>query len=370
MKISFFKPSINQQEIEAIVKVMESWMIVEWEEVRRLEQRFNQYITNWKYYPVAVNSWTAALDVALKALDIWAEDEVIVPDFTFIATANAVRFQWAKVVFADVDEKSFNITLEQIKKVITPQTKAIIVVHLFWNPVEDIEQIAEFAKQNNVYLIEDVAQAHWAEINWKKAGSFGDASAFSFYATKNMATWEGGMVLFRDEEAHEKWKLIYNHGQSEKYLHTTLGRNFRMTNIQAAIGNVQLDKLDSLNQQRLDNALLYNQTLADQDVLQLPKVKEWPKHVFHQYAVVVKSNSHITREEIQQKLKEKWIPTAIHYPLPIHKQPYYQNLWYPEDICPTSSYLAQNIFSLPIYPGLRTEEIEYIAKNLLDIVKS
>jgi len=369
MKINFFKLSIDKQEIQAVVNVMKTWMVVEWEEVRKLEQRFNDYITNWKYYPIAVTSWTTALDLALKSLWIKEGDEVIVPDFTFIATANSVRFQKAKVVFADVDKQSYNITLAEIKKVITPKTKAIIIVHLFWNPVKDIEQIAEFCKQNNIYLIEDCAQAHWAEINWKKVGSFGSISCFSFYATKNMVTSEWWMTLFKNEEHYKKWKLIYNHGQSEKYLHTVLGYNFRMTNIQWAIWNVQLSKLDKLNNQRIENARFYNEILKNQNILQLPKVEENTKHVFHQYTLLVKENSRISRNEIQEKLKEKWIPTAIHYPIPVHKQPYYQDLWYKENICPNASYLAENIFSLPIYPWLKKEEIEYIAKTLLDIVK-
>ena len=369
MKINFFKPSIDEQEIQAVVDVMKSWMLVEGEQVRRLEEEFNNYITDGKYYPIAVTSWTTALDLALKSLEIWPGDDVIVPDFTFIATANAVKFQNANVIFADVDKKTYNITLENIKKVITPNTKAIIVVHLFWNPVSEIEEISKFCKENNIYLIEDCAQAHWAEINWKKVGSFWDVSCFSFYATKNMATSEGGMTLFNNEEDYKKWKLIYNHWQGEKYLHISLWYNFRMTNIQGAIWLVQLKKLDNLNKQRIENAKLYNKFLASQDILQIPEIKENTKHVFHQYTLLVKENSKITRDEIRQKLSEKWIPTAIHYPLPVHKQPYYKSLWYEENICPNASYLAENIFSLPIYPGLKKEEIEYIAKNLLDIIK-
>jgi len=369
MKINFFKPSINEEEIQAVVKVMQTWMIVEWEEVRKLEKWFNNYITNWKYFPIAVTSGTTALDLALKALWITDNDDVVVPDFTFIATANAVKFQNANVVFADVSKSNYNLNLEEIKKVITLKTKAVIVVHLFGNPITDIQEIADFCKQNNIYLVEDCAQAHWAEINWKKVWSFGDVSCFSFYATKNMATSEWWMCLFKDEDVYKQAKLIYNHGQSEKYLHTTLGYNFRMTNIQGAIWNVQLSKLDNLNKQRIENAKIYNKILKDQDVLQLPEIQENKVNVFHQYTVLVKDNSKITRNEIQEKLKEKWIPTAIHYPIPVHKQPYYQNLWYNENICSNASYLAENIFSLPIYPGLKKEEIEYIANNLLEIIK-
>lgn len=370
MKINFFKPSINEEEIQAVVTVMKSWMIVEWEQVRKLEKDFNDYITEWKYFPIAVTSGTTALDLALKTLWIKENDNVIVPDFTFIATANSVKFQNANVVFADVSKKNYNTNLEEIKKVVTPNTKAIIVVHLFWNPIDDIQEIVNFCKQNNIYLIEDCAQAHGAEINWKKVWSFWDASCFSFYATKNMATSEWGMTLFKDENNYKKAKLIYNHGQSEKYLHTILWYNFRMTNIQWAIWNVQLSKLDKLNNQRIENAKLYNQILSNQDILQLPEIQDSKINVFHQYTLLVKDNSKIARNKIQERLKERWIPTAIHYPIPVHKQLYYQELGYKEDICPNSSYLAENIFSLPIYPWLKKEEIEYIANNLLEIIKN
>ena len=369
MKINFFKPSVWQEEIDAVVEVMKSWMIVEWVEVRKLEKDFNQFITEWKYFPICVTSGTTALDLWLKAIWVNESDEIIVPDFTFIATANAVRFQNAKVIFSDVSKKSYNITLEEIKKVVTKNTKAIIVVHLFGNPISEIKEIAEYCIKNNIKLIEDCAQAHWATIHDKKVWSFWDVSCFSFYATKNMWTAEWWITLFNRESDYKKAKLIYNHGQSEKYLHETLGYNFRMTNIQAAIWNVQLSKLNWFNESRINNATEYNNILKEQNILQLPEIKEATINVFHQYTVLVKDWSNISRKEIQERLSEKWIPTAIHYPIPIHKQPYYKWLWYKENICSNTNYLCENIFSLPIYPGLTKEEIQYIAKSLLEIIK-
>lgn len=369
MNINFFKPSLWQEEIDAVVNIMKTWMIVEWEEVRKLEDNFNDYITNWEYYPICVTNWTIALDLALKAINIWENDDVIVPDFTFIATANSVKFQNANVVFADVDKTSYNITLENIKKVLTPKTKAIIAVHLFWNPIEDIEKISNFCKENNIKLIEDCAQSHGAMINWKKAWSFWDISCFSFYATKNMSTSEWWITLFKNQEEYQKAKLYYNHGQSEKYYHTTLWHNFRMTNIVAAIWNVQLWKLDNLNNSRIENAKIYNSILKNQNKLQIPEISSENVSVFHQYTILVKENSNITRKEIQEKLKNAWIPTAIHYPIPLHKQPYYATLWYNVEICPNTNYLTENIFSLPIYPWLTKEELEYIWNILLEIIK-
>lgn len=369
MKINFFKPSVDKEEIESVVEVMKSWMIVEWEQVRKLEKDFNWFISNGDFFPICVTSGTTALDLWLKALWINKNDDVIVPDFTFIATANAVKFQNANVIFSDVNKNNYNINLEEIKKVITPKTKAIIVVHLFWNPISDIVEIVNFCKEKNIFLIEDCAQAHWAEINWKKVWSFWDISCFSFYATKNMSTAEWWITLFKKKSNYKKAKLIYNHGQSEKYLHEILWYNFRMTNIQAAIWNVQFKKLNWLNNSRINNANYYNKILNNQDILQLPEDNKNSKNVFHQYTVLVKENSKITRSEIQEKLKEKWIPTAIHYPIPVHMQPYYKNLWYKESICQNTHYLTQNIFSLPIYPWIKEEELKYIGETLLEIIK-
>lgn len=369
MKINFFKPSVWEDEINAVVNIMKSWMIVEWEEVRKLEKNFNKYISKWEYYPICVTNWTVALDLALKVLDIKETDDIIVPDFTFIATANAVRFQNANVIFTDVDKETYNITLDSIKKVITPNTKAIIVVHLFGNPINEIKEIAEYCLGKNIKLIEDCAQAHWAEIHNKKVWSFWDISCFSFYATKNMWTAEWWITLFKYENDYNKGKLIYNHGQSEKYFHTTLGYNFRMTNIQAAIWNVQLSKLPSFNNTRISNAKQYNSILKNQNILQLPEIKKGITNVFHQYTILIKENSTITRQEIQNQLAKKWISTAIHYPIPIHKQPYYKALGYSSEICPNTNYLTENIFSLPIHPLLTDSEVEYIAKSLLEIIK-
>ena len=368
MQIIFFKTSIWQAEIDAVVGVMKTWMVVEWQEVRKLENDFNNYSCNWRYFPIAVSNWTVALDLALKVLNIQEGDEVIVPDFTFIATANSVRFQKAKVVFADVDLRNYNINLNDIKEKVTEKTKAIIVVHLFWNPIKNIKEIVNFADEKWIKVIEDCAQAHWAEIDGKRIWSFWWASCFSFYATKNMWCWEWWMTLFKDEIDYKKWKLIYNHWQSEKYLHTELWYNFRLTNIAAAIWNTQLAKLDELNSKRIYAANIYNEILSSQNILQLPIVNGWIKHVYHQYTVLLKKDSGINREELIGKLKDKWVPTAIHYPFPVHMQPYYQNLWYSEDVYPNSMYLSKNIFSLPVYPWLRKEEIEYVANTILSLI--
>jgi perosamine synthetase len=184
-----------------------------------------------------------------------------------------------------------------------------------------------------------------------------------------MCTAEWWMTLFKNENHYNNWKLIYNHGQSEKYLHTALGYNFRMTNIQAAIWNTQIKKIDLLNNKRIQNANIYTNVLKKQDFIQLPKDIINGKNVFHQYTLYVKDNSPLTRDQIMEKLSSLWIPTAIHYPFPIHKQPYYVWLGYNDNICPQSTLLSKNIFSLPIYPGLKKEEVQFIADSLFSLLK-
>lgn len=351
--IPISKPLIEDSEIRNVIEVLKSGMLASGEWVKKFEEEFAKYIGT--KYAVATANGTAALDAALKALGIKSGDEVIVPDFTFIATANAVLFQNAKPVFADVDERTFNIDPEDVLEKINQKTKAIIGVHLFGQPF-DLKAIKEICEDHKLFLIEDCAQAHGAEYKGMKVGSFGDVSCFSFYATKNMTTGEGGMVLTNEKEIERKLRLIINHGQEEKYLHTVLGYNLRMTNIQAAIGVAQLKKLDIFNEKRIRNAEYFNKRL--EAYLEIPYVEKDVKHVYHQYVVKVKDG----RDELLKFLHEKGVGAAVHYPLPIHRQPLYQRLGYPEDMCPNSVELSKVVLSLPVHPALKEDELRYICE--------
>lgn len=358
--IPLIKPLVGRPEIDNVLDVLNSGSLASGEWVKKFEDGFRAYIGT--EHAIATSNGTVALDIALKALDVKGGDEIIVPDFTFIATANSVLFQGAKPVFADIDARTFNIDPDDILAKISPKTKAILGVHLFGHPF-DVSALKEICEDHHLHLIEDCAQAHGAEYRGKRVGSFGDLGCFSFYATKNMTTGEGGMVTTSDEELKRRLSLIINHGQSQKYLHTTLGYNYRMTNIQAAIGVAQLEKLDRFNAQRIKNAEYLNKHLNFPGLI-TPFKNDAVKHVYHQYAVKVEDDFPLTRDEFLDYLSQNGIGSAVHYPYPIHLQPLYQSLGYDSDQCRVAMECSKAILSLPVYPGLTDDDMNYISNNI------
>lgn len=361
--IPIAKPLIGEEEINAVVDVLKSGMLASGKEVEAFEKEFADYLG--AKHGIAVINGTAALDVALKALKIKSGDEVITTPFTFIASVNSILFQGARPVFADIDPKTYNLDPNDVLEKINEKTKAIVVVHLYGQPA-DMKAFKEIAEDHGLYLIEDCAQAHGAEFEGQKVGTFGDIAAFSFYPTKNITTGEGGMVVTSDEELAKRAKLIRNHGQAEKYLHVELGYNLRMTNIAAAIGRVQLKKLDKWNERRIENAKALTEGIREIDGLIPPYVDKRVKHVFHQYVIKVEDFP-VERNELMEKLRERGIGTAVHYPIPVHHQPFYQKLGYPKDCCPNSIEAAKKVLSLPVHPAVGREEIAYITRTLKEI---
>lgn len=349
-------PIIGDEEIDNVVRALRSGMIASGEWVAALEEGFSRYLGT--EHAVATTSGTAALDIALKALGIKDGDEVIVPDFTFISTASSVLFQGARPVFADVDEHTFNIHPEDVLEKITPRTRAVIGVHLFGHPF-DVRTMREICDDHGLQLIEDCAQAHGAEHNGKKVGSFGDVSCFSFYATKPMTTAEGGMVACNSSELAARLRLLINHGQSEKYLHTTLGYNYRMSNVHAAIGVAQLKRLDALNDARIKNAHYLTEHVSV-DGIHPPVERAYAKHIYHQYVLKIGEDAPVSREQLITYLKERGVGSAIHYPLPVHSQPLYRALGYAGEQCPTATQLAGEVLSIPAHPALTDEQLEHI----------
>jgi perosamine synthetase len=362
--IPISKPVLGEEEINAVKEVLVSGFVVQGQNVEQFEKNFSDYIN--VNHAIAVANGTIALDVALKALGIEEGDEVIVPSFTFISTANSILFQGAKPVFADVDEKTFNINHNDVLEKITDRTKAIIGVHLFGHPF-DVNVIQEICEDHNLFLIEDCAQAHGAEYDGRKVGSFGLVGGFSFYATKNMTTGEGGMITTDSSDITKACGLLRNHGESQKYYHTRLGYNYRMTDIQAAIGLAQLRKLNRFNDERISHADYFNRHL-NVEGLKLPHRKNGIKHVYHQYAVTIEEEEGfpMSRTEFMEYLKNKGIGCAIHYPLPIHKQPLYQRLGYTDERvhCPVATALSQKILSLPVHPALTEKDLVFIAETI------
>jgi perosamine synthetase len=357
VQIPVARPAIGQDEISAVVAVLESGKLAAGENVAEFERLFADYCGTT--HAIAVNNGTAALHAALLAADIGHGDEVIVPAFSFIATATAVSMTGAKPVFADVNEQTFNIDPLKVEDCITSKTRAVIGVHLFGQPF-DVQDIQNICESRNLMLIEDAAQAHGAMWNGEKTGGFGHFGCFSFYATKNMTTGEGGMVTTSEKVSAERLRLLINHGQSEKYLHTRIGYNYRLTDIGAAIGITQLKKLEKFNNRRRKNAEYYERHIDVKGIL-TPFVSPGMHHVYHQYVIRLTDEFPMKRADFIEYLKLKGIGSAIHYPLPIHHQPVYSAASEP-DSCPISTSLASSVLSIPVHPLLDQKELAYICE--------
>ena len=357
--IPIAKPVIGEEEIAAVTAVLQSGIIAQDSRVREFEEQFAALTgTN---YAIAVNSGTAALHVALLARGIGRGDEVITSPFTFISTASAILFTGATPVFADISLDSFNITPASIEEKITPQTRAVIPVHLYGQPC-DMKGIMEIARKHNLIIIEDACQAHGAEYNGRKVGSFG-TGCFSFYPTKNMTTGEGGMITTNDEDITQRARMIRNHGQKQRYYHDMLGYNYRMTDIAAAIGLCQLGKLEGFTRRRKENAAYLAHELNKILGLITPGIQPGATHVFHQYTIRVTPAFGMSRDELRKSLAEKGIMTEIYYPLPIHQQPVYRELGY-NDSLPNAEQAAKEVLSLPVHPSLAQEDLEEIVEGI------
>jgi perosamine synthetase len=355
VQIPVARPAIGQDEISAVTAVLESGMLASGERVAEFERNFADYCGTT--HAVAINNGTAALHAALLAADIGQGDEVIVPSFSFFATASAVSMTGAKPIFVDVNEQTFNIDPVQVENQINPKTKAVIGVHLFGQPF-DVQGIKQVCESHNLTLIEDAAQAQGAICNGEKTGAMGNLGCFSFYATKNMTTGEGGMVTTSEKALNERLRLLINHGQSEKYLHTRLGYNYRMTDVAAAIGLVQLKKLEKFNTRRRKNAEYYDTHISVKGLI-TPAVAQGMHHVYHQYVIRLTDEFPMKRADFMEYLKVKGIGTAVHYPIPIHHQPVYARANEPES-CPVSTRLASSVLSIPVHPLLDQKELAYI----------
>lgn len=364
MKIRIVEPVIEDDDINNVVEVLKSKWLVHGPVVEEFEHKFADYIG--VKHALAVMNGTVALYLILSALDIGQGDEVIVPDFTFIATANTVLMRGAKPVFADIELETYNIDPDDVLEKITNKTKAIIAVHLYGHPA-NMKDLLEIAEDYKLYVIEDAAQAHGAEIHGVKVGSIGHAAAFSFYATKNMTTGEGGMITTNTEWIASKIKLLRDHGQEAKYYHVTLGGNYRMTAMQAALGISQLKKLDKLNNARIRNAEYLISNLRDVTSIKLPKVKPGYKHVWHQFVIWVKDEHPLGRDKLAEELHRRGIQTAIHYPRPVHLQPLYRALGYPSNICPRSIEASKHVLSIPVHPLLTQRELDYIIETIREL---
>lgn len=352
IKVPIAKPIIGEEEIENVVEVLKSGMIAQGPRVAEFEQKFADWVG--AKYGIAVNSGTAALHVALLSYGIGEGDEVITTPFTFIATGNSILYTGAKPVFADIDLKTYTMNPESIEALITEHTKAILPVQLYGQSA-NMDKINDIAEKHGLMVIEDAAQAHGATCNGRKVGSLGDMSCFSFYPTKNMTTSEGGIITTDDEELAENAKIFRAHGASVRYHHDEVGYNFRMTDISAAIGLAQLDKIDGFNDKRIKNAAYLNEGLKDVDGIITPYCAYDSKHVYHQYTIRVEGN----RDDWVDIINECGVGTGIHYPIPLYNQPIYKSLGITGN-CPRAELAANSVISLPVHPSLTKEDLDLV----------
>lgn len=366
------KPLFISDEKKYLEKCIdEGWVSSDGPFVKEFEEGFSKYVG--RKYGVAVSSGTAALEVAVGALGIKEGDEVIIPSFTIISCALAVVNYGAVPVFVDADPETFTIDISKIEEKITSKTKAIMAVHIYGHPC-DMDSILEIAKKHNLLVIEDAAEAHGAEYKGKKCGSFGDISIFSFYANKIITTGEGGMVLTNDKNYFERAKLLRNvaFGEGEKrYHHVELARNYRMTNLQAALGVAQLNNIEKLVDIKISNAKKYTELLKDIKGLNLPIEKEWAKNVYWMYGVVLPARAGgdeslgMTAEEFAKKLSNAGVQTRPFF-YPMHLQPVFEK--YKKESFPVSERIAKYGLYLPSGLGLEESEIKEVAEAVKKIL--
>ena len=353
IKVPIAKPIIGEEEIENVVEVLKSGMIAQGPKVEEFEQKFAEWVG--AEHAIAVNSGTAALHTALLSCDIGPEDEVITSPFTFIASGNSILYTGAEPVFADIDLKTYTLNPDAIEELITENTKAILPVQLYGQSA-NMDRINEIAEKYGLIVIEDAAQAHGATCNGQKVGSIGDMSCFSFYPTKNMTTSEGGIITTDDEDLADNARMFRAHGASLRYHHDAIGYNFRMTDISAAIGLAQLEKIDGFNDKRIANADYLNEGLKDVDGIITPYCAYGSKHVYHQYTIRVERGD---RDDWVDIINDCGVGTGIHYPIPLYNQPIYRSLGIEGD-CPNAELAADNVISLPVHPSLTKEDLDLV----------
>jgi len=355
-RISLAEPVFSSREYERVREVLDSGMIAAGGEVEQFENEFAAFCDT--DHGVATSNGTTALHTALHALGIGSGDRVLTTPFSFIATANAIRLCGAEPVFVDIDPETYALDPEAVARRLEAESDiaAIVAVHLYGLPAP-MAALESLADEHDVALVEDAAQAHGAEISGRRVGSIGDVGCFSFYPTKNMTTGEGGMIVTDREPVARRAAQFINHGRRSSDEHVEIGHNFRLTDIAAAIGREQLEKLPEFNDRRRENAARLTDALADTS-LQLPSEPADRKHVYHQYTVRTSA-----REALREHLDEFGVDTGVYYPTPIHQQPAYADV---TRSLPRAEAAASEVLSLPVQPALSERE----RRRIIRAVKS
>ncbi len=361
-RIRIAQPMLGDDERRAVLGVLESGQLAQGRVVAELEAAFAQWCG--VKHAVAVSSGTAGLHVVLLAHGIKAGDEVITSPFTFIASANAALFVGARPVFCDIDPTTFCLDPDKVEAAITPKTRAIMPVHLYGYPAR-MPELEAIARRHNLIVIEDACQAHGASINGRKVGGFGGSAVFSLYPSKNMIAGEGGLIATNDDTVAQLARRLRSHGASATYEHDTLGYNFRLSEMHAAIALSQLRRLDGFNAARRHNGATLTRGLSGVPGIVTPSEEPGYQHVYHQYTLKVPSG----RDELQRKLAELEVETRVYYPIAVHKQPLYRDLGY-HDALPISERMTREVLSLPVHPGLDAEDLHRIVEGVWTAQKS
>ncbi|AZO96653.1 DegT/DnrJ/EryC1/StrS family aminotransferase [Halocella sp. SP3-1] len=362
MDLSGCYSQVYDEIMEKTKHVINNTQFILGEEVDRFEEEFAKYCN--VNYIVSCGNSTDALIFSLKALGIGPGDIVITVPHTFIATAEAITAVGAKVDFIDIEESTYTMDPQKLKEYLerqdnTENIKAIIPVHLY-GQMADMERLVEIAKQYNLKVIEDAAQAHGAELNGKRSGEYGDVATFSFYPGKNLGAFgDAGAAVTNNLQLAEKIRMLSNHGRLEKYVHQIEGYNSRLDNIQAAVLRVKLKYLEEWTDNRIKKAQYYTKLLSNNDNLVTPMIRKGARHVYHLYVIRINN-----RDKVRKKLSRKGINTGIHYPVPLHLQPAYKYLGYKEGDFPISEKVSNEIISLPMWPEIDKKSIKLICEEV------
>lgn len=361
-RIFVAEPKLDGKELEYVTNcVKTNWISSKGSYVTEFESRFSEYCG--AKYGIATSNGTTALHLALAALNIKRGDEVIIPTFTMIATANAVHYTGAKPIPVDSEPRTWNMDVDKIEAKITKRTKAIIPVHIYGHPV-NMDPIMDLAENHGLYVVEDAAEAHGAEYKGKRTGGLGHAGCFSFYANKIITTGEGGMVVTSNEEISAKARLLRDHAfeDEKRFWHRYIGFNYRMTNLQAAVGVAQLERIDEFVRTRRSNAKLFNSLLSNVEGITLPVEERWAKNVYWMYSILIEDSFGLTRDELRQWLGAEGVETRNFF-YPIHAQPVYAK--YCRESFPVAEDVSRKGINLPSGNTLTEKEVEFIANLII-----
>lgn len=360
-KIPISKPFFNNEEINEVKKVMQEGNLTNasfegGKRVQELESLLCKFVGS--QYAIAINSGTAALHAALLALGIGKDDEVLLPSFTFLATANAIVATGAKPVFVDIRRRDYTIDPGDLERKATNRTKAIIPVHLYGHTA-DMNRIGEIASKHSLHVIEDACQSLGSTYNGNQTGSIGEMGCFSFYASKVLTSGEGGAIVTNNKELADRLRMIRNHGMLEGYDTRIFGLNLRMTEISAAIAKVQMRKLKKMLQIRRKNAMTLTKLLQDSDII-LPKESDGSKYNWYLYTVAIEN-----RDDVMKKLNSLGIGATVYYRTPVHRTPFYSNS---NVSLPNTKWAAGHVLSLPVHPLVTASDVKYIANSFMKML--